>query len=315
MPQHHEGTAVVVGASASMQEIASRLPTLAKTDDPVLISGETGTGKALVCRAIHELSPRASSRFVAVSCGALDERLDDARIFGDTALGTVMLDDVEMLTPRAQAALLRVLQDHAGMPDARAGARFLVTTTVRLDRLVQSGEFRADLYYRLCVFSLELRPLRERRDDILPLVDHFLAKHPRPSGDVLQLAPSASEALLTFDWPGNVRELESAIVRAVHLAAGNVIEARDLGLPDVGGPCVSDTDSSYKAQKRRIIDAFDRQYLLRIMTEHRGNVSRAARAAGKERRDLGRLLKRHGVDPRQFAGKRSTPSANAPPGG
>jgi DNA-binding NtrC family response regulator len=185
-------------------------------------------------------------------------------------------------------------------------ARFVAATNGRLDRLVQAGSFRADLYYRLCVFSITLPPLHERQEDILPLALYFLAKHAGRFGPAPKLSPVATETLLAFDWPGNVRELESAIVRAAHVARGGVIEVGDLGLPGGNGgagmaPALLGAPGSYKAQKRRVLAAFERQYLVQLMSDWRGNVSRAARAAGKERRDLGKLLKRHGLDPRQFA--------------
>ena len=222
----------------------------------------------------------------------------------------MFLDEAETLTPRAQVALLRVLQERTFRPvgsstEQRADVRFVAATNVRLDRLVQAGQFRADLFYRLSVFSITLPPLRERRDDILPLAQHFLAKYTPAFGVAPELSTAAVRALLTFDWPGNVRELESAIVRAVHLARDGVIEAADLGLPggarQDGAPMTFATARPYKAEKAQVLEAFERQYIARLMTEHKGNVSRAAQAAGKERRDLGKLLKRHGVNPRVFA--------------
>jgi len=160
----------------------------------------------------------------------------------------------------------------------------------------------------LSVFTVTMPPLRERREDILALATHFVAKHWCGPGGPPRLAGAAAQALLAFDWPGNVRELESAIVRAVHLAREGTIQPQDLGLPGHSGVAQAPeprNGNSYKAQKRQIVDAFERQYLDRLMGEHAGNVTRAAIAAGKERRDLGKLLKRHGVDPQRFARKRS----------
>lgn len=181
----------------------------------------------------------------------------------------------------------------------------MAATNASLDRLVQAGQFRADLYYRLCVFGVSLPPLRDRREDIPPLAAHFLSKHAHGFSPAPQLSGAAVAALIAFDWPGNVRELESAIMRAVTAARDGIVEAGDLGLPGVHGdvgapPGLSERPALYKTQKRRILDAFERQYLVRLMTEHEGNVTHAAMAAGKERRDLGKLLKRHGLDPRQF---------------
>jgi len=317
-----------VGDAPAFREVLAQLPMLARTDGVVLIDGETGTGKELVARAIHHLGPRAPRPFVAVNCGALVDTLLEGELFGHergaftdaharrqgliahAAGGTVFLDEAETLTPRAQVALLRVLHERTFRPvgsstEQRADVRFVAATNVRLDRLVQAGQFRADLFYRLSVFSITLPALRERREDILPLARHFLAKYTPDASLAPQLSAAAVRALLTFDWPGNVRELESAIVRAVHLARDSVIEVGDLGLPggarQDGAPMALAAARPYKAEKAQVLEAFERQYITRLMTEHKGNVSRAAQAAGKERRDLGKLLKRHGVDPRVFA--------------
>jgi DNA-binding NtrC family response regulator len=264
---------------------------------------------------------------VALNCGALVDTLLEGELFGHERGaytdarerrhgliahadgGTVFLDEAETLTPRAQVTLLRVLQERTYRPlgstmEHHVDARFVAATNTRLDRMVKAGAFRADLYYRLCVFSVALPPLRERRDDLLVLSTHFLEKHAVSSAPAL--SPRALEAILSYDWPGNIRELESAIVRAVHLARNGVVEPNDLGMGSVeplDPPplAVDDEVRPYKAEKRRVLDAFERHYLTRLMTEHRGNVSRAARAAGKERRDLGKLLKRHGFDPKVFA--------------
>jgi DNA-binding NtrC family response regulator len=302
---------------------------IARTDGTVLITGETGTGKELAARAIHQLSPRATAPFVAVNCGSLVDTLLESELFGHergaftdaharrvgllghAGGGTLFLDEAETLTPRAQVALLRVIQERTFRPvgsasELRVEARFVAATNARLDDLVQAGQFRRDLYYRLCVFSLTLPPLRERREDILPLAAHFLTMHYRGAGPAPRISLAAVEALLAFEWPGNVRELESAIVRAVYVARDGVIEAADLGLPvstgHVSAPAVSvDVSHPYKLEKRRVVEAFDREYLVRLLAEHEGNVSRAAEAAGKERRDLGKLLKRYGLEARQFA--------------
>jgi DNA-binding NtrC family response regulator len=321
-----EVLAQLVGTAPAFQDIVARLPILANADGVVLIGGETGTGKNLVARAIHALGPRAPRPFVAVNCGSLVDTLLEGELFGHeggaftdahtrreglvphAAGGTLFLDEAEALTPRAQLTLLRVLQERTFRPlgsavEQRADVRFLAATNVQLEERGRAGSFRGDLYYRLCVFSVTLPPLRERPEDVLPLAAHFLARHARTAGPMPRLSAGAVEALLAFDWPGNVRELESAIVRALPVARGGTIEAWDLDLPGPPGPAPADgaPPLSYKAEKRRVLEAFDRRYLVRLMREHHGNVSRAARAAGKERRDLGKLLKRHGLTGRQFA--------------
>jgi two-component system response regulator GlrR len=324
-----EVLAAFVGKAPSFAEVLSRLPTVAAADGTILITGETGTGKELVARAIHHLSPRSTRPFVAVNCGALVDTLLERELFGHergaftdahmrrpgliahAGAGTLFLDEAETLTPRAQIALLRVVQERTYRPlgsssEQRVEARFVAATNARLDHLVRTGQFRADLYYRLCVFSIALPPLRERREDILPLARHFLAKASSGSSPAPHFSASAAEALLAFDWPGNVRELESAILRAVQVARGGVIEVGDLGLPSIrallADPATSEALRPYKIAKREVLDVFERQYLMGLMEQHKGNVSAAARSAGKERRDLGKLLKRYGLDPRQFRG-------------
>src|SRR5882724_239177 len=312
---HHEVVPGIIGNAPAVRKVLSRLPMLAHAEGAVLIAGETGTGKELLARAIHGLSRRASHPFVAVNCGSLLDTLFESELFGhergaftdahtrrqglvaQAAGGTLFLDETDALTPRAQIALLRVLQDRTFRPlgsstEQRVDVRFLAATNARLESLVQSGAFRADLYYRLCVFSVSMPPLRERREDILPLAEYFIGKGSPAYGPAPRLDTAA-------------------------VAEGGRIETADLSLsemPDEAGPgAPSGASRSYKLEKRRILDAFDRQYLRRLMTDHRGNVSRAAQEAGKERRDLGKLLKRHGFDPREFAVERMGLPSHAGP--
>jgi two-component system, NtrC family, response regulator GlrR len=321
--------AQLIGNAPGFADLVSKLPMIARTDGTVLITGETGTGKEIAARALHQLSSRASAPFIAVNCGSLVDTLLESELFGHergaftdaharrvgllthARAGTLFLDEAETLTPRAQVALLRVIQERTFRPVGSASeqhveARFIAATNASLDRLVQEGQFRRDLYYRLCVFSVTLPALRERREDILPLAAHFLTKHYHTAGPAPRLSIAATEALLAFEWPGNIRELESAIIRAVHVARDGVIEAAHLGLPvsndHVCAPPVGiDVSHPYKIAKRKVVEAFDREYLVRLLAEHQGNVSRAAEAAGKERRDFGKLLKRYGLEARQFA--------------
>ena len=167
--------------------------------------------------------------------------------------------------------------------------------------------FRADLFYRLRVLWLELPPLRERRSDIPLLTGHFLAKHAPRRRPVPALSPAATRALVDFTWPGNIRELENAIVRALHLVDGGIIEPHHLGLPaglaTVGSSVTWFTGArlSFKESKRRFVEAFEREYLARVIAESNGNVTKAALAAQKERRELGKLLKKHGLNAKDFA--------------
>lgn len=233
------------------QEIFSRL-----VDDfnSSLISGETGTDKELVARAIQYLSQQAAFPFVPVNCGSVSDTLLADELFGHergaftdahvrrTGLiaqaekGTLFLDEVDSLTPNAQVILLRVLQDKRIRPvgsscEQPVAVRVLAATNANLEQLVRAGAFRADLYYRLCVFCIKLPLLRDRKEDIPILASHFLEKHTPAGRAPLPLSPDALAALIAFDWPGNVRELESAIVRGIHFSRMNVIEVEDLRLP------------------------------------------------------------------------------------
>jgi DNA-binding NtrC family response regulator len=325
-----QALAKLIGEAPAFLKAIQPLPAIARSEANVLVTGETGTGKELVARAIHYLSARAAFPFVPVNCGSLPDTLLEDELFGhergaftdarsqrrgliaQAEKGTLFLDEVEAMTLKAQVALLRVLQDKkirtlGSNNEQQADIRVVAATNAPLDHLVQAGSFRADLYYRLCVFSVNLPPLRERKEDIKVLSCHFLKKHTPADRPELQLAPGARAALLAYDWPGNVRELESAIIRGIHLSQTNLIEVKDLGIPseiesqqDIPVTIVPSELCSFKAMKQTMIEAFERDYLNRLMREHRGNVSHAAAAAGKERRELGKLLKKYQIDPKQF---------------
>ena len=297
----------LIGNAPSFVEAVAKIPALAGADGAVLISGETGTGKELVARAIHSLGPRSSHPFVAVNCGSLVDTLFQDELFPSG--GTLFLDKIDTLAPRAQIALLRVIQDGCFRPlgsssERRANVRFIAATNAELDPIIASGAFRADLYYRLSVFVLLLPPLRERPEDILPLALEFLARGSGLDREPPVLSAAAALALQEHDWPGNVRELENAIERSLHVCRRGIVDVEDLGLSSLHPEGrEAGMASTFKSQKRRIFEVFERTYLIRLMIEHGGNLSRAARAAGKERRDLGKLLKRHGLGARQFTPK------------
>jgi DNA-binding NtrC family response regulator len=332
----------LVGRSPAFARAVAALPAMARGDAAVLVSGETGTGKELAARALHYLGPRAGFPFVAVNCGALPEALVEDELFGhekgaftdaragrpglvaEAEKGTLFLDEIDALSRKAQVTLLRVLQDRRYRPvgagrERQADVRIVAATNAPLDLLVREGAFRSDLYFRLCVFTLHLPPLRERREDIPALAAHFLEKH-APAAGPRRLAPGALAALLAHDWPGNVRELENCILRGSQLAAAQVLAAADLGL----SPCRPGSETvlatppqdapllPLRAMKERFVEAFEHGYLTRLMTEHRGNVTRAARAAGKERRELGKLLKRYRIDPAQYGAAGTSPAGPLP---
>ena len=320
----------LIGEAKPFVQIRDQLSRLSESEATVLISGETGTGKELTARALHYLSSKDGFPFVAVNCAALPDTLLEDELFGhergaftdahaprpgllaQAHRGTIFLDEVESLTPRAQGALLRVLHDRTfrslgSSVEQSVNVRFVAATNIDLAALVQRGAFRADLFYRLRVLWLELPTLRERRSDIPLLTGHFLAKHAPRSRPAPALSAAAAGALAEFTWPGNIRELENAIVRALHLVDGGVIEPHHLGLsaeqPTTGSSVTwfNGERLSFKESKRRFVDAFEREYLARVIAESGGNVTKAALAAQKERRELGKLLKKHGLNAKDFA--------------
>ncbi len=239
---------MMVGHSAVMQKLRTDVARVAVTDFTVLVEGESGVGKELVARALHQMSSRRRGPFVAVNCAALVETLLEAELFGieeRTATGvrgrrgkfelaeggTLFLDEVADLSPAAQAKLLRVLQDMSvervgGHGAKEVDTRVVAATNRRLVEQMRANRFREDLYYRLSGVELEVPPLRARREDIPVLAKHLLDRH-RPSRP-LRLTEAALDALMAFDWPGNVRQLERVLERAIALASGTLVDVADL---------------------------------------------------------------------------------------
>lgn len=243
-----EDSAPLVGSSPAMRALRARIDRVAVTDFTILIEGESGTGKELVARSIHDVSGRRRGPFVAVNCAALVESLLEAELFGieeriatgvrgrrgkfeQADGGTLFLDEVSDLSPSAQAKLLRAIQDLAvervgGSSSRRVNTRLVAATNQSLTTQAQHGAFRADLFYRLSGVELHVPPLRNRRDDILELARHFLARHKQTRP--LELSLDAADALLAYDWPGNVRELERLMEGVVALAQSDLIGLDDL---------------------------------------------------------------------------------------
>jgi DNA-binding NtrC family response regulator len=311
----------LIGESASFRRAIASVTAAARSNAAILIAGETGTGKELVARAVHYLSDRAAEPFVAVNCGSLTDTLLEDELFGhergaftdarhrrsgliaQAEHGTLFLDEIDTLTTRGQVALLRVLQDKVYRPlggerEQQAEVRFVAATNAPLGDAVESGAFRADLYYRISVFTITLPPLRDRQDDILPLAAHFLAKHCPDDRAIPTLSPAAQTALVAFGWPGNVRELENAMIRAARLCESGVVEPEHLHLPSPASRTALPAEwSSTKLRmlKSEMVRSFEHEYLSRVMREADGNVTRGAKIAGKDRRDFGKLLKKHGL--------------------
>ena len=253
--QRPDGAAPLIGSSAAIRRVRERIERVAVTDFTVLIEGESGSGKELVARQIHELSRRRRGPFVAVNCAAIVETLLEAELFGieeRTATGvrgrrgkfehahegTLFLDEVTDLSPAAQAKLLRAIQDLTvervgASTSRRIDTRIIVATNKPLAAMVEQGRFRLDLFYRLHGIEVQVPPLRERREDILELAHYFLDRH--RTIKPLDMSSGAADALLAYDWPGNVRELERTIERAVALTGSERLEIEDLPPALIGG--------------------------------------------------------------------------------
>jgi transcriptional regulator with GAF, ATPase, and Fis domain len=306
----------MVGGSAPMLEVYRMVARVAPTTSTVLIQGETGTGKELIARAVHTASRRSDQPFIPVDCSALAESLLESELFGHTkgaftgavtdqrgpfeaaGGGTCFLDEIGELSLGVQAKLLRVLQERevrrvGGTERLKVDVRVIAATNKDLGALVAEGNFREDLFYRLSVVTIPLPPLRERREDIPLLANHFLesylaANHQSPS----TIAPEAMARLSAYDWPGNVRELQHAIERAAALSASPVLRPEDLP-PKVGGAAAEPATTG--PAPRLSLQAVVRDHLRRALKEARWNKKLAAQLLGIHRRTLYRLTKRHGI--------------------
>ena len=300
-----------------MRAAAAHVPLIAESDATCLLLGETGTGKELFARAIHYTSRREQRPFVPVNCGAIADALFENELFGHTRgaftdarseevgllayadRGTLFLDEVDALSPRAQVKLLRVLQEREYRPvgsakTCRVDVRIVAATNSDLRRSVAGHSFREDLFHRLNVLRLTIPPLRDRLEDIPLLAKHFLREFAGRQGQPCKtLEEQALRRLMAYRWPGNVRELESVLQRATLLVQRPSVEASELDLPDE--VTVSAPQSTLKAAKMLTIRQFERSYLSDILQRFEGNVSRAAKAAGKERRSFQRLLRKHSI--------------------
>ena len=317
------GLAGLVGQSPPMRHLFELIERFARSDSTVLVQGETGTGKELVADAIHQRSLRAQGPFQVLDCSALPEQLVEDQLFGHepgaftgagaratTGVfeaahgGTLFLDEIGELPLETQAKLLRAVESRKirriGSTKTIACDVSIVAATNRdLAVEVNRGTFRADLYYRLAVARLTVPPLRERRDDIPVLVDHFL--HQLDGAGVAPLPPDFLERAQAHAWPGNVRELRNAVERAAllpHHPTMLAAEAAPAGGGSAAGPAAIDVTVPFKVAKQRMVDDFDRRYLEALMAANDGNISAAARAAGIDRMSIYKMIKRLGLDDR-----------------
>lgn len=316
------GMSQVIGQDLAFQEVIAKIQMVADTDVTVLLSGETGVGKEVCARAIHYLSNRSAKPFIPVNCGAIPSNLVENELFGhskgaytdarsrqfgviaEAEGGTLFLDEIDALGLEAQSKLLRILQDKTYRPlgqtkTVQADVRILVAANVDLMQKVRDGVFRQDLYYRFSV-PIQLPPLRERKEDIPLLANHFLK---RLNGDGAKtkkaLSFTALQKLLIYDWPGNIRELENIIQQANILAPGNVIPPECINIP-VLSPDSSSKNLTFTEAKSRVIEAFEKDYISRLLIDSNGNITHAAEKAQKDRSDFSKLVKKYNLNAKSF---------------
>jgi DNA-binding NtrC family response regulator len=315
----------VKGSQGGLKPIVEDVERVAHTRSTVLLRGETGTGKELIARAIHEASPRAKKPLIKVNCAAIPETLLESELFGHEKgaftgaekrrlgrfelanEGTLFLDEIGDVTPAMQAKLLRILQERefervGGSETIKVDVRVVAATHRNLEELVKKGQFREDLYFRLNVFPIEL-PLRKRRDDIPELARFFLLRYAREAGKphLENLSSDAVARLVAYPWPGNIRELENVIERAAILANGEILEAQDLRFLDAQllarGSTPSELPSSPSKEQPLpdVLDKLEREELIRAMDAAQGSKAKAARALGVNRSTLYYRLRKHGL--------------------
>lgn len=310
----------LVGVSSAFSQSVKKLSAISRYDVTVLIIGETGTGKEVFARAIHESSPRSPNPFCVLDCGATPLDLIENELFGHErgaytgAMstqegvvracegGTLFLDEIDCLPLSGQVKLLRLLQNREYRPlgSSRiypANIRIVAATNDNLSSLIKSGRFRQDLYYRLSVVSLSLSPLRERVEDIPVLAEHFVKKYAKKFGkNVTEILPEAKLRLQLHRWPGNVRELEHAMERAVVFCNRDAIGGSDIEFEVEP----SNESLGLRDAKAQVIARFEQDYLKSLLLAHNGNVTQAALTARKDRRAFHSLLKKHNIDPGRF---------------
>ena len=315
----------LLGASPIFRETLRIIERIAGVDATVLIQGDTGTGKELAARALHYLSPRHEFPFIPVNCGALPYNLLESELFGhergaftdaktssrglvaQAEGGTLLLDEVEAMTPRGQVVLLRFLQDHTyrpvgGRQVASGNLRIIASSNVDLEGMVRRGEFRRDLLFRFGILNVTMPPLRERGRDVVLLAEHFLDRFATQYEQPRKRIHAKSVTwLLSHDWPGNVRELENLMLREFLLADGDVI--RIAAAQQTEAESARDrinADETFKSAKAKAIAQFEKSYLRHLLTEACGNVSLAARISHKDRSTLNKLVKKHGLASDRF---------------
>jgi DNA-binding NtrC family response regulator len=306
---------MVVGKSKPMKKVMDIVKRVSPSESTVLITGESGTGKEILAREIHNHSLRKNSPFVVVDCGALVETLFESELFGHVKGsftgahetkhgrfevangGTIFLDEISNISLNIQANLLRVIQEReitriGSTKPIKVDVRILAATNENLALCVKKGKFREDLFYRLSVVPLNLPPLRERREDIPLLIDHFLRKYNKKTRKTIKkISPAVIKALKDYDWPGNIRELENTMERAVVLSQKDEIQLEDLVYHGIrsGLPMMSPIKGDYQS-----LEEIEKQYIKTVLNAQHGNKSKTAKILGIDRKTLSTKIRKYG---------------------
>jgi DNA-binding NtrC family response regulator len=317
----------IISASPEMESVKKMILKVARSSSPVLIRGESGTGKELIARSIHNQSPRVAEMFQAVNCAAINENLLESELFGHEKgsftgahaekkglfevadRGTLFLDEIGELDIGMQAKLLRALQEReirrvGGNRTIKVDVRVVAATNRDLRAMVGDGRFRDDLYYRINVLSVDVPPLRERRDDIPVLIDYFLKKHTRNTSRLVRgLTPDTRRLMMDYSWPGNVRQLESAIERAILLCEGDLITVEDLPL-EVRQEARPITEGAFKLPAEGIsFEDVERSLIIQAMEQTDYNITKSAKLLGLTFRTLQYRLEKFGIKKPEGKGK------------
>ncbi len=312
-----------VGESPAAIKLKNRISKVAPLDITILLQGETGTGKELTAKLIHHLSDRAKKPFIAVNCGAIPNELFENELFGHkrgaytnadksekgliyaAERGTLFLDEIESMPITSQVKLLRFIEDKQYKPLGQSSiiysdVRIISAANRDLIKLVEKGEFREDLFYRLLVVNIFIPPLRDRKEDIPLLARYFVERFTKLfSKNIECIKPEALMYLTYFSWPGNTRQLENLLQEAVILSESNFIEKEHLNFRKYNKN-INYTLHSFEKTKKEINDEFEKKYLERVLDLFNGNVSKASQFAEKDRRDFYRLIKKHKIEPNIF---------------
>jgi formate hydrogenlyase transcriptional activator len=301
----------IIGRSAAFQDVLRQVSLVGPTEETVLIQGETGTGKEVIARAIHGLSPRSSNALVKLNCAAIPSGLLESELFGhergaftgavsqrigrfeSADKGTLFLDEIGDIPAELQPKLLRVLQEHeferlGSNRTVRTNVRIVAATNRNLARMVAEGRFRADLFYRLSIFPILLPPLRNRREDVPLLIQHFLNEYAQRMNKRIDVIPQAAmDAMQHYAWPGNIRELQNFVARAVILTCGTTLEPPLWELRQIDNKTASEPTTLEEAE---------RSHILRILEETNGRLAPAAKILGVPRTTLFYKIRRLGIN-------------------